>query len=226
MENENWRVWEGASEYGELLFKRATGELDEMESSKALCKIISTFYEKGMKIADVGCGAGHYLRSLRNRVDKAIDYTGIDATENYISLAKKAFPQMATFKIGDILDLPFDNDFFDIENKELFELVIDRCEKLGSTDQVMFVIGATKSKFMKNIRARVPDHFFLIPGVGAQGGSLMEVAQSAMNDHCGILVNASRSIIYASPGEDFAQAAASEAKSMQQSMKEMLKRYL
>jgi orotidine-5'-phosphate decarboxylase len=125
------------------------------------------------------------------------------------------------------LDISGDHyDFFDIENKELFELVIDRCEKLGSTDQIMFVIGATKSKFMKNIRGRVPDHFFLIPGVGAQGGSLEEVAQSAMNDHCGILVNASRSIIYASSGEDFAQAAASEAESMQQIMKEMLDRYL
>ena len=108
----NTRDW--AKGYGELLFKRATGQLEEMESSKALCKIISNFYQRSMKLADVGCGAGHYLRSLRKRLDKDIDYTGIDARDYYIALAKKAFPQNAKFQLGDIFDLPFENDSFDI----------------------------------------------------------------------------------------------------------------
>jgi orotidine-5'-phosphate decarboxylase len=125
------------------------------------------------------------------------------------------------------LDVAGDHyDFFDIENKELFEVVLDRCEKLGSADQVMFVVGATKSKFIKRIRERIPDNFLLIPGVGAQGGSLEEVAEGGMNDHCGLLVNSSRSIIYASSGEDFAEAAAREAKSLQNEMRDMLERYL
>ena len=113
-QNENWRIWGRYEKYGELLFKRATGELEEMESSKALCKVIDSFYQKGMKLADVGCGAGHYLRSLRKRLDNDIDYTGFDATDHYIALAKKAFPQNANFKLGDILDLPCENDSFDI----------------------------------------------------------------------------------------------------------------
>lgn len=125
------------------------------------------------------------------------------------------------------LDVAGDHfDFFDVENKELFEIVIDRCEKLGSSDQVMFVVGATKSKYLERIRARVPDNFFLIPGVGAQGGDLEEVAKSGMNDHCGLLVNASRSIIYASAEKDFAEAAGKEASKLQSSMKEMLGRYI
>lgn len=114
MKNENWRIWDRAEGYGELFFKRATGQLEEMESSKALCKVISGFYEKGMKLADIGCGVGHYLRSLRKRLDRNIDYTGIDATDNYIALARKAFPRNARFLSGDILDLPLENDSFDI----------------------------------------------------------------------------------------------------------------
>jgi 2-polyprenyl-3-methyl-5-hydroxy-6-metoxy-1,4-benzoquinol methylase len=114
VKNDNWRVWNRDDGYGELLFKRATGQLEEMESSKALCKVMTSFYQKGMTVADVGCGAGHYLRSLRTRLDVDIDYTGIDATDRYIALAKKAFPRNATFLSGDIFGLPFESESFDI----------------------------------------------------------------------------------------------------------------
>jgi orotidine-5'-phosphate decarboxylase len=82
----------------------------------------------------------------------------------------------------------------------------------------MYVVGATKSTEFINIRKYAPDHFLLVPGVGAQGGSLAEVCKYGMTEECGLLVNASRSIIYASNGEDFADAARAEALNMQQQM--------
>lgn len=110
----NWRVWDKAKSYGDLLYRRAIGKDDEMESSKALSKVISPLYKKGMKVLDVGCGAGHYLRSLQLRLDKDINYTGIDATEYYIELARKAFGNSSHFLCGDIYNLQFKDDSFDI----------------------------------------------------------------------------------------------------------------
>jgi orotidine-5'-phosphate decarboxylase len=82
----------------------------------------------------------------------------------------------------------------------------------------MYVVGATKAEALKEIRKIVPDHFLLVPGVGAQGGSLKEVAEYGMNDHCGLLVNSSRGIIYASADEDFKVKAKEKAKEMQVEM--------
>lgn len=188
------------------------------------------------KRGDIGNTSNMYARAFFEKMNfdsiTLSPYMGHDSIIPYLEYDGKWVIILAlTSNEGSMdfqhLDIAGDHyDFFDIENKELFELVIDRCEKLGSPDQIMFVVGATKAKFMKNIRARVPDNFFLIPGVGAQGGSLQEVAQSAMNDRCGILVNASRSIIYASSDKNFADAAASEAKAVQEIMKQMLDRHL
>jgi orotidine-5'-phosphate decarboxylase len=86
----------------------------------------------------------------------------------------------------------------------------------------MYVVGATKAEYFTEIRKIIPDSFLLVPGVGAQGGSLQEVCKYGMNKDCGLLVNAARSIIYASSGIDFAQKAAAEAKSMQQEMEKHL----
>ena len=84
------------------------------------------------------------------------------------------------------------------------------------------MVGATKAEMLQSIRKIVPDHFLLVPGVGAQGGSLQNVAKSGLNSHCGLLVNASRSIIFASPDVDFAQKASLEAKTIQQEMELIL----
>lgn len=111
---DNWRIWNKDKAYGDLLYKRATGDLDEMESSKALCKILSPFYENRMKVLDVGCGAGHYLRSLRLRIDENMDYTGVDATEYYVELARKAFGNASRFLYGNISNLQFKDNSFDI----------------------------------------------------------------------------------------------------------------
>lgn len=110
--DKSWKIWDNLDGYSEILYKRATGELKEMESAKSLCKLIKPIYKSGMKVLDVGCGAGHYLRSLRARLDQAINYTGVDSTRLSIDLAKKAFGE--NFFIGDILGLKFKDKEFDL----------------------------------------------------------------------------------------------------------------
>ncbi len=107
--------------------------------------------------------------------------------------------------------------------KRLYETVLEKSSRWGTTDQMMYVVGATKAEALKDIRKIVPNHFLLVPGVGAQGGSLEEVAKYGMNDHCGLLVNSSRGIIYASSGEDFAEQAGTKAREMQKEMAGLLK---
>lgn len=102
--------------------------------------------------------------------------------------------------------------------KKLFERVIDTSLHWGSAENMMYVIGATKAESLADIRKMIPNHFLLIPGVGAQGGSLDEVCRSGLNKEIGLLVNSSRQIIYASNGEDFAQKAAEEAAKVQKEM--------
>ena len=86
-----WKVWDKEKAYGDLFFKRATGELPEMESSKALARIIQSYLEDGDKIGDIGCGAGHYLRSIDKRATNKFHYLGIDQTAYYIEKANEAF---------------------------------------------------------------------------------------------------------------------------------------
>ena len=113
---------------------------------------------------------------------------------------------------------------FDTENSYLFEEVLKRSQTWPHADRLMYVIGATQAQMLERVRHWVPDSFLLIPGVGAQGGSLEEVARYGLNRDCGLLVNAARSIIYASSGEDFTQKARQEAQRMQQEMAEHLAR--
>ncbi|SFH46632.1 orotidine-5'-phosphate decarboxylase [Pedobacter insulae] len=105
---------------------------------------------------------------------------------------------------------------------KLFEQVIKTSSQWASTDQMMFVVGATKAEAFENIRNLAPDHFLLVPGVGAQGGSLAAVCKYGLNSKCGLLVNAARSIIYASDGLDFAEKARAEALTLQQEMEQIL----
>lgn len=104
----------------------------------------------------------------------------------------------------------------------LFEEVLKTSLQWGNTDNFMYVVGATQASALIEIRKIVPDHFLLVPGVGAQGGSLKEVAQFGMNKNCGLLVNSSRNIIYASSGKNFAKAAKAEAMKMQAEMSGLL----
>ncbi|HNW54359.1 MAG TPA: orotidine-5'-phosphate decarboxylase [Bacteroidales bacterium] len=110
----------------------------------------------------------------------------------------------------------------DTNNTRLFERVLERTSTWGTSDNMMYVVGATKAEMLSDIRKIVPAHFLLVPGVGAQGGDLNAVAKYGLNDHCGLLVNASRSILFASGDTDFAEKAAGEAKSMQLEMARIL----
>lgn len=115
-----------------------------------------------------------------------------------------------------------DFQYLKTENGQLFEEVLKQAKGWGTIDNTMFVVGATKASLMKKVRKIVPDHFLLVPGVGAQGGSLSEVAKNGLNDKCGLLVNSSRGIIYASNGEDFADAARTAALELQEQMAAIL----
>jgi len=106
----------------------------------------------------------------------------------------------------------------------LYESVIQKANTWAGADRIMYVVGATKSTEFTNIRAYAPDNFLLVPGVGAQGGSLEEVCKYGMTKDCGLLVNSSRGIIYASNGEDFGDAARAEALKLQQQMAEELEK--
>lgn len=110
----------------------------------------------------------------------------------------------------------------DGNDEYLYEKVIRTISGWGTPDNLMFVVGATQASEFVNIRRLAQGHFYLVPGVGAQGGSLKEISQKAMNNYCGLLVNASRAIIYASPGEDFAEKARAIAEGYQQEMQAYL----
>ena len=113
------------------------------------------------------------------------------------------------------------NDFqltTDTEGERLFEKVIRKSQQWGNIDNMMYVEGATQGKMFEDIRKVAPESFLLVPGVGAQGGSLEEVCRYGMTKDCGLLVNSSRGIIYASDGEDYAEVAAQKAKELQEQM--------
>ena len=111
----------------------------------------------------------------------------------------------------------------DAQGERLFEKVLRTSKQWGNEENIMFVAGATRGSLLGDIRRIVPDHFLLVPGIGAQGGSLEEVVKYGMNASCGLLVNNSRQILYASAAEDFARAARTEALKLQSAMSAVLK---
>ena len=112
--------------------------------------------------------------------------------------------------------------FEDKDGVRLFERVLSKAQEWGTTENLMFVVGATQGSLFADIRKLAPDSFLLVPGVGAQGGSLQEVCKYGMNKDCGLLVNSSRSIIYASSEANFAEIAGEKAKELQQEMEKEL----
>lgn len=148
-------------------------------------------------------------------------YMGSDSVVPFLDIAEKWSIVLA------LTSNPGSKDFQNFRNEsgvELFEYVLDRVKEWGTPDNTMFVVGATRGEAFTKVRQRVPDHFLLVPGVGAQGGSLQEVCQYGMNKDCGLLVNSTRGIIYASDGKDFAERAREEALKLQQEMQIELER--
>jgi orotidine-5'-phosphate decarboxylase len=121
---------------------------------------------------------------------------------------------------------PGADDFQFLGHPPLYQQVIKKAQFWASPDELMFVAGATRATMLKEIRNLAPDTFLLVPGVGAQGGSLAEVAQFGMNRQCGLIVNSSRNIIYADASENFAHVAGEKAREMRNEMDQLLKLYL
>ncbi len=220
-----------------LAFYEALGPAG-LESLEKTIEFIpdSMFSIADAKRGDIGNTSSLYARAFFERMNfdaiTVSPYMGHDSILPYFEYAGKWVIALAlTSNPGSVdfqhLDIAGDHEnFFDIEELELFEYIVKRVSNLGTPDNLMFVVGATKATYMKHLRQIVPDNFFLVPGVGAQGGNLEDVAANAMNGMCGLIVNASRSIIYASDGEDFAEAAGKAALQMREQMKTLLDKYL
>jgi orotidine-5'-phosphate decarboxylase len=116
----------------------------------------------------------------------------------------------------------FDFQTLDTNGQELYKTVLETSKKWKNSENLMYVVGATKAEYFNEVRKIVPNNFLLVPGVGAQGGSLAEVCKYGMNENIGLLINSSRGIIYASNGTDFAEKAREEALKLQQEMEVIL----
>ncbi len=180
------------------------------------------------KRGDIGNTSSLYARAFFKELNfdsiTVAPYMGEDSVKPFLQFKDKWVILLAhTSNTGSA-------DFQLIESKvtgrKLYEEVLLKSQQWGSPDQLMYVVGATRADKIGEIRKLAPEHFFLVPGVGAQGGDLGEVSRYGMNNQCGLLVNAARSIIYASPNEDFAEAARKEAKALQEEMSVLLDRYL
>lgn len=178
------------------------------------------------KRGDIGNTAKMYARTFFEHIGvdavTVAPYMGEDSVTPFLEYADKWTILLAlTSNKGSV-------DFEMIEDKNghrVFERVIKRSLRWGSPVNLMYVVGATQGELISDARKVAPRSFLLVPGVGAQGGSLEEVARLAMIDECGLLVNSSRGIIYASAGEDFAEAAGAEAKKLAEQMAELLVKY-
>ncbi|MGD1844074.1 MAG: orotidine-5'-phosphate decarboxylase [Salibacteraceae bacterium] len=182
-----------------------------------------TFIIADAKRGDIGNTSRLYASAFFENLDfdsvTVAPYMGADSVTPFLDYEGKWVILLA------LTSNPGSNDFQQLELKDgspLYHSVIQTSAGWGSPDQLMYVVGATRGSGIGEVRNLAPEHFFLVPGVGAQGGSLEEVAQYGFNDHCGILVNSSRGIIFASEGEDFAEAARQSAQQLQQQMKQLL----
>ena len=176
------------------------------------------------KRGDIGNTSGLYARAFFETLDfdavTVAPYMGEDSVKPFISYPGKWIILLALTSNNGAADFQYIKD--EKTGDQLFEKVLKTSQNWGTTENTMYVVGATKAEKLKEIRQIVPGHFLLVPGVGAQGGSLQEVARNGMNNKCGLLVNSSRAIIYASAGQDFAERATRAAQEVQQEMEFLL----
>ncbi|THG54551.1 orotidine-5'-phosphate decarboxylase [Muribaculum caecicola] len=176
------------------------------------------------KRGDIGNTSTLYARSFFEHLGvdaiTVAPYMGQDSVSPFLGYDSKWVVLLALTSNKGSYDFQLTEDK---NGKRLFENVIETSQQWASDKEMMYVVGATQGKMFADIRKIAPNHFLLVPGVGAQGGSLEEVAKYGMNSDCGLLVNSSRGIIYASSGTDFAEAAAREARILAGQMSELLK---
>ena len=178
------------------------------------------------KRGDIGNTSAMYARTFFEEYDvdslTVAPYMGEDSVTPFLGYKDKWVIVLALTSNKGSHDFQLTEDK---QGERLFEKVLRTSQQWGSKDNMMYVVGATQGRMFEDIRKIVPDHFLLVPGVGAQGGSLEEVCKYGMNSECGLLVNSSRGIIYASNGEDFAEVAAQKAEELQKQMDQELQKY-
>lgn len=178
------------------------------------------------KRGDIGNTSKMYAKAFLDKMNfdsiTVAPYMGEDSVTPFLEYPNKWVILLAlTSNKG-----AFDFQTLTVDSKKMYQKVLETSKKWGSSENMMYVVGATKAEMLSDIRSIVPDSFLLVPGVGAQGGSLSEVAKYGMNKNCGLLVNSSRGIIYASTGTDFAEQARMESQKLQVEMRQLLQQYL
>jgi orotidine-5'-phosphate decarboxylase len=179
------------------------------------------------KRGDIGNTSAMYARSFFGELDidsvTVAPYMGEDSVSPFLTYEGKWVILLALTSNKGSHDFQLMED---AQGERLFEKVLKTSQQWGNDENMMYVVGATQGSMFKDIRKYAPNHFLLVPGIGAQGGSLEEVCKYGMNSTCGLIVNSSRAIIYADKSEHFAEAAANEARKVQEQMAEQLKAIL
>jgi len=174
------------------------------------------------KRGDIGNTSAMYAKAFLQDLNfdsiTVAPYMGKDSVEPFLAVKDKFTILLALTSNEGAFDFQTKN----VDGAELYKTVLETSKTWENSENLMYVVGATKAEYFTEIRKIIPDSFILVPGVGAQGGSLSEVCKYGMNDTVGLLINSSRGIIYASQGEDFAEKAREEALKMQQEMEEIL----
>jgi len=211
-----------------IAFYEALGSKGWVSLEKTLAYIPKDcFTIADAKRGDIGNTSALYAKAYFEQMDfdavTVAPYMGEDSVRPFLDFQGK----------WDILLVHTSNsgsaDFQQLETRGgryVYEEVIFASQRWASPNRMMYVVGATKADKIGTIRTLAPDHFFLVPGIGAQGGNLEEVSKAGMNEQCGLLVNSARAIIYASSGEDFAEASRKAAASVQGEMSKCLQKYL
>ncbi len=176
------------------------------------------------KRGDIGNTSNFYAQAFFDQLGvdalTVAPYMGHDSILPFLQHEGKWVIMLALTSNEGALDFQFLR--LEVSKKKLYERVIEKGMEWGNNANLMFVVGATQSTTLSNVRQMAPDHFLLVPGVGAQGGSLEEVAELGLTDECGLLVNSSRQILYAGNGEQFAQEAQKTASGLHSKMEKLL----
>jgi len=176
------------------------------------------------KRGDIGNTSNLYARAFFEQLNfdsvTVAPYMGSDSVEPFLAYTNRHTILLALTSNQGAFD--FQTQLLADEQMELYKKVLHTSKGWKNSEQLMYVVGATKAEYLAQIRQIIPDSFLLVPGVGAQGGSLDEVCRYGMNEQVGLLVNSSRGIIYASEGQDFALVARSRAHDLQQQMQTIL----
>lgn len=215
----NLAFYESAGVKGWLAFEKTVAYIKQRYPDQ--------FVIADAKRGDIGNTSEMYARTFFDEMKldavTVAPYMGEDSVKPFLIYPERWVILLALTSNKGSHDFQFTED---ASGERLFEKVLRTSQTWANREQMMYVVGATQGKLFEDVRKVVPDHFLLVPGVGAQGGSLEEVCRYGMNKTCGLLVNSSRGIIYADNSEDFANAARNEARKLQLEMKEMLNKYL